>query len=185
MVTVFLYGALAEKFCPEIKLDVASPHEAVHALEANFPGQFFKEIASKTYRVVRGDTLEDGEDDLPETVALRRPNKDIHIVPAVIGGGGVVRIIAGVVLIVAGAVFSQPTLIGMGVGMALGGVVQLLSPTPDLTGLNGMESVDPRKSFLFTGAKNVTTQGGPVQVNYGEIEVGSVVISQSLTSERI
>jgi predicted phage tail protein len=65
---------------------------------------------------------------------------------------------------------------GAGIGLVLGGVAQLLTPTPKISKDEG----DPRKSFSFSGIQNTNRAGVPVPVVYGETLVGSVVISAGI-----
>jgi predicted phage tail protein len=67
--------------------------------------------------------------------------------------------------------------------IALTGVAQALSPSPTLAG--GTASVDTKASFLFGSGENVTVQGVPVPVVFGEFVVGSVVISAGLSTEEL
>ena len=67
-------------------------------------------------------------------------------------------------------------------GLAVVGVLMLISSAlapKDAAESNGP---DERPSFLFDGATNVTEQGGPVPVVYGRIRVGSVLIAGALTT---
>lgn len=88
---------------------------------------------------------------------------------------------------------------GIGVALALGGVAQLLSPTPQLaqigpasvnpgagrnTTTEGTE-LDPQESYSFSGIQNVSRQGVPVPLVYGETIVGSVVISAGIDVDTI
>jgi predicted phage tail protein len=88
----------------------------------------------------------------------------------------------------------------VGVALVLGGVSQLLSPTPQLaqigpasqtlggagrnTTTEGTE-LDPQESYSFSGIQNVSRQGVPVPVVYGETIVGSVVISAGIDVDTI
>jgi predicted phage tail protein len=67
-------------------------------------------------------------------------------------------------------------LAGVGITLILGGVAQLLTPTPKISKDEG----DPRKSFSFSGIQNTNRAGVPVPVVYGETLVGSVVISAGI-----
>jgi len=72
----------------------------------------------------------------------------------------------------------------IGVGLALTGVSGLLSPTSAVpSGANS--SYDPRKSYSFSGVQNVARQGVPVPVVYGEVVVGSIVISSGVDTESV
>jgi predicted phage tail protein len=99
------------------------------------------------------------EDQLHDPVG----HDEIRIAPIILGSknGGVFNIILGAVLIVVGAYINAASyggaspignaLIGAGVGMALGGVAQLLTPVPKGT---KNKSVDNEPSYSFNGAVN-------------------------------
>lgn len=72
-----------------------------------------------------------------------------------------------------------------GAMMALGGVSQLLSPTPKPSNLGGLEAPDQRASFLYNGSVNTVEQGGPVPVVYGRMRVGSTLISGGISIQQI
>ncbi|MXD03635.1 tail assembly protein, partial [Escherichia coli] len=66
-----------------------------------------------------------------------------------------------------------------GASMILGGIAQMLTPaikTPS------MESADNGKQHtFFSSLDNMIAQGNPLPVLYGEMRVGSRVISQSIS----
>jgi predicted phage tail protein len=189
-----LYGKLA-KFIGHrvLEADVATAAEAVRFLLANWP-EAEAHMNDQHYRVSIGTY----DIDLEE---LHHPAgaAPISFVPVVAGAGAVGRIIAGIALIAlsfgiaslaAGAALAgsfsgfalqavafgtQAGLIA-GVGLVLGGVAQLLTPTPKISQDEG----DPRKSFSFSGIQNTSRAGVPVPVVYGETLVGSVVISAGI-----
>jgi predicted phage tail protein len=75
-------------------------------------------------------------------------------------------------------------LLGLGASLVLGGVAQLLSPVPKLP--QGSDSPDdPRRSFSFSGIQQTSRQGVPVPVVYGEMLVGSVVISAGIDTVQV
>jgi len=195
-----LYGRLA-KFLKRrvLRAAVSSPAEAVRFLLANFP-QLEAHMADQHYKViVASHELEVG--DHPEQ--LHDPigaTEAIKLVPVVAGAGAVGRIIAGVALVAASFLFAPagalagglftlgaqavPIVAGIGLSLALGGVAQLLTPTPRLdTGSDG--DADPRKSYSFSGIQNVSRQGVPVPIVYGETIVGSIVIAAGIITEEI
>lgn len=187
-----LYGRLA-KFIGKrvLQADVANAAEAVRFLLVNFP-QLEKHMEDQHYKVVVGDyelTLDE----------LRDPagQQDIKIIPVLVGAGGSWEsILAGVALVALSLLFapgaalaggfltlgSQAVSIGVGIGLSLviGGVAQLLTPTPQLAQSGKDSDKDPRKSYSFSGIQNVSRQGVPVPVIYGETIVGSVVISAAI-----
>ena len=70
----------------------------------------------------------------------------------------------------------------IGIALVLNGTAQLLSPTPELPDLDGDPRNDPN-NFSFSGVQNTSREGVPVPVAYGEVIVGSVVISAGLNVE--
>jgi predicted phage tail protein len=184
-----LYGRLA-KFIGKrvLEADVSSAAEAVRFLLANWP-ELERHMADQHYRVSLGD-YDLGEDELHDP-AGKQP---IKIVPVVTGAGAVGRIIAGAALIVASIFIPGTALIfgtalkglvlGIGTSLALGGVAQLLTPTPTLS-LGTDSPNDPRKSYSFSGIQNTSRQGTPVPIIYGEMLVGSVVISAGIDVDQV
>lgn len=182
---VRLYGVLAKKFGRVHRLAVSSAAEAVRALAANFPGfaQHLREHSEPGYHVWVGRSNV-GEDDL--TLPAGRDDV-IRIAPAIAGAkkGGVLQTIIGVVLIVVGLFTSWSGggyLVQIGAAMVLGGVAQLLTPTPKNPA--GTQA-DNKPSYVFNGAANTTAQGNPVPVLYGEMIVGSAVISAGMYAQEI
>jgi predicted phage tail protein len=184
-----LYGRLA-KFIGKrvLEADVSSAAEAVRFLLANWP-ELERHMADQHYRVSLGD-YDLVEDELHDP-AGKQP---IKIVPVVTGAGAVGRIIAGAALIVASIFIPGTALIfgtalkglvlGIGTSLALGGVAQLLTPTPTLS-LGTDSPNDPRKSYSFSGIQNTSRQGTPVPIIYGEMLVGSVVISAGIDVDQV
>jgi predicted phage tail protein len=182
-----LYGKLA-KFIGHrvLEADVATAAEAVRFLVANWP-EVERHMSDQHYRVSIGTY----DIDLEE---LHHPAgaAPISFVPVVAGAGAVGRIIAGVALIAFALLFAPgaalasaaftlgsqavTVIAGIGLSLVLGGVAQLLTPTPKLSQDEG----DPRKSFSFSGIQNTNRAGVAVPVVYGETLVGSVVISAGI-----
>ena len=174
-----LYGKLA-KFIGHrvLEADVATAAEAVRFLVANWP-EVERHMADQHYRVSIGTY----DIDLEE---LHHPAgaAPISFVPVVAGAGAVGRIIAGIALValalfvplVAFGVALNGVVLGIGASLVIGGVAQLLTPTPTTSKDEG----DPRKSFSFSGIQNVSRAGVPVPVVYGETLTGSVVISAGI-----
>jgi len=65
----------------------------------------------------------------------------------------------------------------LGIGLVLGGVAQMISPTPTPQALKEQEQLE---SFTFSGIVNVSRQGIPVPVVLGRAYAGSVVVSSGL-----
>jgi predicted phage tail protein len=186
-----LYGQLA-KFVGHrvLEADVATAAEAVRFLLANWP-ELERHMADQHYRVHTGG------DDLALEEIHNPASGDIKIIPVIAGAGAVGRILVGIALVAFAIAFAPigagflgaglaaggsaftlgaaaSTAIGLiGVSLVLSGVSQLLTPTPKTNKDEG----DPRKSFSFSGVQNTSRAGLPVPVVYGEMLVGSVVVS--------
>lgn len=213
MKTLFLHGALKEQFGESFRMAVAGPAEAIRLMEANFPGVFVKALAGKWFRVRCGDRYLPRDSDTDELagcrqIALHCSESEIHIEPVVAGGlKGLFGLFFGLPLL--GSVFTPLGLplggafgggagggllgfagggalggIGqIGLGLALLGVIYLISSAlqPDEPEDKGPE--DERPSFLFNGGVNVTEQGGAVPVLFGEMRVGSVLVAGGIAIE--
>ncbi len=132
-----------------------------------------------------------GKDELE----LTKGTEDIHLVPIIIGSkrSGLFQTILGVALIAVaaiatggvGAAFTAGGAWGAtamaGASMALGGVVQMLSPQAG--GLRMRQDQDNKPSYAFGGPVNTTAQGNPVGVLYGTREIGGAVISAGIYTE--
>jgi len=66
----------------------------------------------------------------------------------------------------------------MGGALMLGGVAQLLAPSPESSAGN------EEQSYLFDGAINSVKQGTPIPILYGRMTVGGAVISASIKSNQ-
>jgi len=201
-----VYGSLAKFLKRRVfEADVANPAEAIRFLTANFP-EVRGHMSDKYYKVlVSNNALAIGDE--PEQ--LHYPvgaQEEIKVVPVMAGaGGGAGRILLGAALIgvslalpggglfgasvfgaaggpiaAAGTLTTVATSLSyIGASLVLGGVAQLLSPTPRMnTGANSDQ--DPRKSYSFSGIQNISRQGVPVPVIYGETIVGSVTVSSTV-----
>lgn len=179
MITVLLYGEMGKHFGRRHRLDIATPAEAIRALQANFPGfrAWLYARREQPFRVLAGDEA------LDKSGLTRQTARTLKFIPLVGGAGKFGQIILGAVLIVVGVVFEQPWLINIGVSLALGGVAQLLTKPPAAQRPN--ERPENRPSYIFDGAVNTTAQGNCVPVLYGEMIVGSQVVSSGLSVEQI
>lgn len=184
--TIRLYGVLGSTFGREFPLSVASPKEAIRALCVIVPGfeRFLNTSKQRglTYAVFSGKrNLNDDELSMDQSTA------DIRIAPVILGSkrGGIFQTILGVALVAVGAVASYfgggavgVPLMQFGAAMALGGVVQMLSP--QTTGLASKQSADNKASYAFGGVTNTTAQGNPVPLLYGKRRIGGAIISAGI-----
>ncbi len=197
-----LYGELA-KFVGhkafEVKADTLS--HAVSFLINNFAG--VEEYMSPKYYQVKVGTYAIDEKEIQHPIG----QEDIHFVPVIQGAGkGLGKILLGGALIAlsfgVGGVFANPLTIGgkgffgfasaglgakaafgIGAGLLLSGVSDMLFPVPEMPEFSSEQ--DPRISFNFSGTQQTSRAGTPVPVVYGEIFTGSVVISGAVDTEQV
>lgn len=193
--TIRLSGSLGDLFGRVHKLAVANVAEAVRALCATRPGFEKYLMESKDNGLVFA--VYTGKENISEK-ELKNPTGEstIRIVPVIAGSkkSGLLQTIVGAVLVVAGVFVAGMELFtfggitngqigayiaGMGISMMVGGIVQMLTPVPK----KNERTDDERKSYMFNGAVNVQAQGSSVPVLYGELIVGSVVVSAGISSE--
>lgn len=111
-----------------------------------------------------------------------------------ISGGkraGVVQTVVGVVLIAAAALITfasggaasplTSAMAAAGYGLAIGGVIQMLSP--QASGLKQSASPENLPSYAFGSAKNTTASGNPVPLCIGERRWGGAIISAAIYAE--
>ena len=178
--TVKLYGALGEKFGKEFHFDIESPAEAIAALKATVPGftEHLTKFSEPGYHVFIGDQ------DLSKDDMLLRTDKVIKIVPAVAGGGGVFKIILGIVLIIVGF-FCGGCTTSFGVSLLISGIAQILFAPPKPKAPGQRESSANQPSYSFDGPVNTSQQGNPVPVGYGKLLVGGQVVAAGLYVDSI
>ena len=203
-----VYGSLAKFLKRRVfRADVANPAEAVRFLLANFPA-LRSHMADQHYKVLVSDNALDIGDQPEQLHYPIGADEEIKIVPVMVGAGGIgdaiTQILVGVAL-VAAAIFIP----GLGLGLAgatvtqigllggalvLGGVSQLLTPTPNISAAQGAvgtqattreTELDPQKSYSFSGIQNTSRQGVPVPLIYGETLVGSIVISAGIDTVQV
>ncbi|BDH46381.1 tail assembly protein [Salmonella enterica subsp. enterica serovar Choleraesuis] len=121
---------------------------------------------------------------------------DIHLVPVIIGSkrGGLFQTILGVALIGASMMLGPAGLAAFGAtgvwggamamagaSMAIGGVIQMLSP--QVQGLRMRQDPDNKPSYAFGGPVNSTAQGNPVGYGAGRREIGGAIGSAGIYAE--
>lgn len=191
LTTIHLGGKLGQLFGKRWDLMVASPAEAIRAIDVNLKGELrkylFKQGKTKFYKVGVGK-----KDALIEEKELgnRSGNSTIHISPVAKGrNSGVGKIFAAVAIAVAtfytfgtAGIFANAALATAGyaaaASLAIGGVVQLLTPTPNF---NQNAEGDSRGdgSTFFQGGATAISQGGAIGLVYGRALVTPMPISIS------
>lgn len=146
---ITFHGKLAEDYGAEHRIEASSVREALEALSRQL--KIYSDIPLDRRPLVRvaGHLTEESLGENPE---------QIHVVPAVIGGGGVAKIVVGSLLIVAGILIpGAQFLIGTGIGMVLGGLAQVFLKAPSLS------SEDDPDASRYLGLGNNTTRLGTLR----------------------
>lgn len=194
--TIRLYGVLGTQFGREHQLAIDSPREAIKALSVLYDG-FEQFLANAHLRGLEFAVFK-GQRNITEDELHLDTSEEIRIAPVIKGSkrGGFFQTILGVALIGAAAFLSGGLSVAFtaagtwggalalsGAAMAIGGLVQMLSPQPQ--GLSMRQDADNKPSYAFGGAVNTTAQGNPVPLLYGldRREVGGAIISAGIYTE--
>ncbi|OPA92410.1 phage tail protein [Pseudomonas fluorescens] len=190
MRTVLLSGSLARLFGREHRVTTSGGFRDVMGYFKQFPGfeRYMLQSADKGLRFA----VFNGKRNIAEDDIQKPLGKDvIRIAPVLTGSkraGGLQTIIGAVLIAVAyfnpfgyltGPAASMMMMAGA--SMAMGGVMQMLSPPPK--GLSAQDSPNNRPSYSFNGPVNTSAQGNPVGLLYGQLIVGSSVISAGIYAQ--
>lgn len=195
MTTIKLSGSLAKRFgrTHRRQLESGDTWEAFRALKATLTG-FEEEIRRLDEMGLRFAVFRNrknvGTNDFD-----RGGVRELRLVPVVGGSkrGGLLQTVVGIALVAAVAIFAPAGLgaIGaggawgitgaIGVSMAVGGVIQMLSPQAKGLSMSGAPENLP--SYAFGAAKNTTASGNPVPICIGKRRWGGAIISASVYAE--
>lgn len=201
LTTIHLVGSLGRAIGhTKLELDVFSAAEAVRAIDIVTNGKLGTYLSGpardKLYKVAvqrKENTI--GREELHN----RSGRSTIFIMPTIRGrDSGVGKVLAGVALI-ALAVIGGPagwaiagqgagwfgagiaTIgVGFGVSLLVGGITQLLTPSPKTT-----DNAELAQSTSFQGNASAVAQGGPIPVVYGRALVPAVPISVTVLSNNV
>ena len=173
-----VYGTL-RKFLgqAEFEVDLNTPREAISFLICNFKG-IEKHMADQLY------TIQVGAKIITEDLLNLNTQDDIKIIPLV--HGNFFNFIIGAAL-----KFVAPKFIGSSLIVnALGAIgTSMLSPQQQtFNPQNGQDSLDPAalaSNYSFTGLTNISNAGVPVNLVYGEILVGSIIVSNGVDTVQV
>jgi len=194
MVEVKLLGELGRRFGRKHRFMAHSARDIFSALSNQLEGfkEYFCSAHEKgiAFRLVDNDA--DGMSYENVVMGCRR----LIVAPIISGSGAVGRILLGVALIALafvpfGGAFAgfaagkfalgSGFLFSIGTSLALTGVAQLLTPTPD-----AVKETDRKDSFLIDRATDLTVQGQPVPLLIGKYLAASpLIISSALTTQQV
>lgn len=196
MTEIKLSGSLAKKFgrSHRRQIDSGSTWETFEALKATLVG-FEAEIKRLQGLGLRFAVFRNRRNVGPDQFTLGG-TREVRIVPVVHGSkrSGVLQTVLGVALVVAasvatgglGAAFAAGAggwgvAAAAGASMAIGGVIQILSP--QAPGLRTSASPENLPSYAFGAARNTTASGNNVPICIGKRRWGGAIISASILAE--
>tara|TARA_R100001163_G_scaffold65405_1_gene62461 strand:- start:2700 stop:3275 length:576 start_codon:yes stop_codon:yes gene_type:complete len=169
----------------EFEADINTPNEAFSFLYCNFKG-LEKHMSEQIYCVKVGDKTISQDEIFLETT------KEIKIIPIV--HGNIFWAVAGFVVKWAAKKYIQNQILQyvvtyVAINMIQKGINNMLAPQqPTQNQQTRQDSLDPAalaSNYSFTGLTNVTNSGVPVNLAYGEIVVGSIVVSNGLDTVQV
>ena len=185
-----VYGTL-RKFLgqAEFEVDLNTPREAISFLACNFKG-IEEHMAEQFY------TIQVGARKITEDLLNFNTQEDIRIIPVVHGNFFPILLGAGALFgasaITAGTFLGSTLLVNaltaIGTSMLIDGVTSMLSPQQSNLSPTGQDSLDPAalaSNYSFTGLTNISNAGVPVNLVYGEILVGSIVVSNGVDTVQV
>ena len=192
--TIKIYGHLAKHTGKRVFQAVArTPAEAVKFLLCNYPS-LRNVLQQGQYQVLVGSL--DLEGNAGNLHLPTGSSDEIRIVPVITGASfwkslgkfflGAALVTAaffmpGSVLTIGAQSFSALGTAALAVGssLVLSSIADVISPPPQTPDFDD----DPRNNYNFSGQANISREGVPVPVVYGETVVGSLVISLGLNVE--
>ena len=186
-----VYGTL-RKFLgqAEFEVDLNTPREAISFLVCNFKG-IEEHMAEQLY------TIQVGAKVITEDLLNFNTQEDIRIIPVVHGNFFTLLLGAGALFGVGavkgasfiGAKLLAGALTSIGTSMLIDGVTSMLSPQQStMSPTSQQDSLDPAalaSNYSFTGLTNISNAGVPVNLVYGEILVGSIVVSNGVDTVQV
>ena len=191
-----VYGTL-RKFLgqAEFEVDLNTPREAISFLVCNFKG-IEKHMAKQMYMIQVGAKV------ITQDLINLNTQDDIKIIPVVHGnflgillGAGALfggsAVAAGTTFLGKGLLASvvSGALTSIGTSMVVDGVTSMLSPQQStVSPVSQQDSLDPAalaSNYSFTGLTNISRAGVPVNLVYGEIVVGSIVVSNGVDTVQV
>ena len=188
-----LSGSLGRRFGVFHKMAVDSYPEAIRALSSQVEG--FKdymqsEVGSRMKYAVFVDGKNVGQHDEKSWKCAR----EVRIVPVPTGSksGGLFNVVFGAVIMATAFITGGASLAAMGAfassafmmggSIAIGGVMQMISPQQGGMKLQS-QSAENKPSYAFGGAVNTTAAGYPVPLPYGYRTVGGAIWSAGSYAE--
>lgn len=196
--TMTLKGAAGKKFGKTHRFHVADINELLRAMCSQVKG--FKKYVSNAHLHGVKFAFYSGRNNISlEEFDMSAASTEYIMVPVIEGSkqAGMLQIVIGAVALVAafftaGASFAAfagisaataaattTALVGIGLSMTIGGVVQMLTPQPSFN-VGESSDADNKANYAFGAPVNTVSMGYPVPLLYGEREIGGAIISAGI-----
>ena len=183
-----LSGSMAQRFGRTHRRALTSASEVFRALSNTIDGfdAYLREARAKGLDFV---IFRDRRNIGHEEFELLGPGDELRIIPVIRGSkrAGVFQALLGTALVAAAiwmpgvSIAASNIMFPVGAAMAVGGVLQMLSP--QVSGLRMRQEPDNKPSYAFGGPVNTTASGNPVPLLYGQREIGGAIISAGVYAE--
>lgn len=183
-----LSGSMAQRFGRTHRRALTSASEVFRALSNTIAGfdAYLREARAKGLDFV---IFRERRNIGHEEFELLGPGDELRIIPVIRGSkrAGVFQALLGTALVAAAiwmpgvSIAASNLMFSVGAAMAVGGVVQMLSP--QVSGLRMRQEPDNKPSYAFGGPVNTTASGNPVPLLYGQREIGGAIISAGIYAE--
>ena len=187
-----LYGKL-RKFVgtAEFDIEAKTPKEAWSFLINNFDG-LDQHMKNQEYCVMAGNTRIDLDLLDLETEQMIKIIPVVHgeiwfLVPLLVGGGALYASSLIGATLLGSAILANvvsTALVVVGTNLLVDGIQQLIAPQPPPTA-NRLDDPAAVASYNFTGLLNTSKQGVAIPLVYGEILVGSTIVSAGVDTFQI
>jgi len=186
MTSITLHGILAKEFGENFKMKIYKAVNVIKAIDVNRKN-FNKRIFELSREGFNYTMIVDGKKITElEELNIQREPQEIHLVPLIMGSGGV---------IIAGAIFGASAVAAGGVAGFVAGAINmviisvvsmglqmLLAPKPEAPAPISASTKALTESFAFSNKANLATQGSPVPIGYGRLKVGAQVVQMTIKS---
>nr|DAN05668.1 MAG TPA: tail assembly protein [Caudoviricetes sp.] len=194
MATITFHGDLKRFIDSPFELEARSFSELMSGLLTQING--LQQHLRKGYYKVRIGKRYLTEDQIKTNPQMALTEEStVHFTPVIAGAGkglGIGQIVIGVILIAAswyaggaagwgylGTQMGATLAFSMGAALVLSGAMSLLTQIPTMDSPTGKES-EKKQSTSFSNIKNLTPQGRPIPLLYGEMLTSLVLISQGV-----
>ncbi|RYA69994.1 tail assembly protein [Enterobacter cloacae complex sp. 2DZ2F20B] len=169
-----LSGSMAQRFGRTHRRALTSASEVFRALSNTIDGfdAYLREARAKGLDFV---IFRDRRNIGHEEFELLGPGDELRIIPVIRG------LVAAAIWMPGVSIAASNLMFSVGAAMAVGGVVQMLSP--QVSGLRMRQEPDNKPSYAFGGPVNTTASGNPVPLLYGQREIGGAIISAGIYAE--